>query len=145
MMKMKLEEQRKSAATTVQDLTESNRVKIRRKSKIVLTEFLLRQQFSQFGKILFMIVSKNGKSAVLEYEQAQSLRALQADCPTNFEAEILSINGSNSPNGQIPPSVDPPSKVNSSNSNVEQSHEDYEDFVFRQLLQAESSKRKVDE
>lgn len=141
-MKMKLEEQRKNTVTAVKDLTESNRVKIRRKTKIVLTESLLRQHFSQFGKILFMIVSKNGKSAVLEYEQAQSLRALQADCPTNFEAEILSINGSNSPNEQIPPSEDPPSQCN---SNVEQSHEDYEDFVFRQLLQAESSKRKVDE
>ena len=141
MMRMKLDEQRKSGLFA-NNSTESNRVKIRRKTKIELTESLLRQQFSPFGKILFVIVSKNGKSAVLEFEHSKSLQALEVGCPSNFEAEILSI--SRPSNEAQSKGVEQKASEEAHSTIGNEEHDDYEAFVFKQLQQAETNKRKAE-
>lgn len=134
---MKLEEQRKTAAAAAASVAEANRVKIRRKTKIELTDSLIREQLGQFGTILFILISRNCKSAVVEFASAQSLTALQANCPSNFEVEILSINQS------AAKSSTEAEQSKGLDTTVPKDHQDYEDFVFAQMFAAESKDSKV--
>ena len=140
-MRMKREEQRKNGLLASNATESSNLVKIKRKTKIELTESLLRQQFSQFGNILFVIVSKNGKSAVLEFENNKSLKALEAGCPSQFEVDILSTNRTSSAANE---SMGDESKEDKVQATIPiEDHDDYEAFVFQQILQADTNKRKA--
>ncbi len=131
---MKLEEQRKSAAAAAAaeaaaSSAKPNQVKIRRKTKVELTDSLIREQLGRFGTILFIHISSNGKSAIVEFASAQSLKALQAGCPSNFGVEILSINESSTTSTETEP-------AQNTDPSVPKDHQDYEDFVFAQMFAA---------
>lgn len=139
---MKLEEQLINPMPESSFSTETNRVKIRRKVKIDLTESLLRKELSSFGEILFIIIAKNGKSAIVEYANYDSIIHLKNNCPKKFEVEILSKNTKQVEKHKTATNL---SKVDEIPMKIEGSHEDYEDFVFRQMLQADANNRSNDE
>ena len=134
LLQNKLEKQYKKEVSN-QSNVESNRVKVKRKTKIDLTEQLLKQEFSKYGKIITLIVSRNRKTAILEYESSQSLTNLRVNCPKNFEVKILGIKQKLN-ESQL--NENPSAKILSSMGN---NHEDFEDFVLRQLQEAENKQK----
>lgn len=151
LLKTKIEQQKNEAKSNKNSSsTSSNRVKIKRKGKKTLDEDLIHETFSKFGKILFVIVSKNNRSAIVEFGTYDAIKLIAINCPSSFEFEIISVNKtaplttvtsseSKQPISKVVSNTEPIGETTKPTV-IEDSQDDYEDYVLRRLQEAEKNK-----
>lgn len=117
-----------------------NRIKIKRKHKSQdFSEQIVREVFSKFGKINFVIMHKSNKYAILEFDQSRAIKDIQKGCPSGYSFEVLSLGASTS--SDQAPKEEPPVEEATPSVPVH-TEEDYEDFVLKRMQEAQNAKRK---
>lgn len=128
----------------------ANRIKVKRTQKFVVTEDLIRTHFAKFGKILFVAVGKNNKTAVIEFQHAQSIDRVASACPPMFSFEILSVNKQEAAEGDknIPSTSDSSTEATATmeptaKPSIDTNFADYEDYILKKLQQKSKPKESV--
>lgn len=110
---------------------------------------MINECFDKFGKILFVIISKNKKSAIIEFENYDSIKLIAINCPSAFDFEIISVNkntNNNDNNVAMKTMQNKTEKIEETTPTViEDNQDEYEDYVLRRLQEAEKNKRPVPE